>query len=246
MSARSACLIAAAVLVLSTASFTAQEPPRNARPPLDPPGPPVAPTPLDPPGPPAAPTPLDLPGPPVAPKPPPPREPEVSIRLEFRAGKDKDDHRIVWKRDGVEIDATRIIIGKDALGMELLAGPEGIEVRSSAFNTVCKSIDVRPGMLAAGAGYLPSSKSTGQLYIERSSTRAIVTCQDFWFECTRLVLAGEGNRLEVVPGEKALQVKTKDADIRAASVSVTYKAGFRLNLEVTTDSRQTIRLAQQP
>jgi hypothetical protein len=53
-------------------------------------------------------------------------------------------------------------------------------------------------------------------------------------ECTKLVLAGEKNRLEINPGPQTLAVKTKDAEIRAAGLTVSYDVGFRLTLDVLT------------
>src|SRR5262249_26315436 len=224
MSTRFTGLIAVAVLIVSATSFTAQELPR---------------------------TPRDVPPPPDAPLPASDRPASASIRFDFRAGMEKADHRIIWQRDGVEFEVTRVAIGPGP-GLELIAVSDGMEVRSSAFNTVCKSSEIRPSMMGADARYLPSSKSSGYLHISRlPHGRAEVTCQDFRFECTKLVLAGEKNRLEINPGPEGLQLTTKDAQIRAVSASVNYQTGFHLTIDATTvgdkaNAGQKIRLAQQP
>jgi hypothetical protein len=231
MSTRIAGFIAIAVLIVSATSFTAQEPPRPA-PNFAPPMP-------------------ELP-PPVLPVAAEPTQEDLTMRLEFRAGKEKGDHRIIWKRDGVEIEAVRINIGPAEVGMELVALADGISVQSRAFTTVCKSIEIRPGMMGADARSLPPSKSNGHLFVDRMAANYVqVKCRDIRFECTKLVLAGEKNQLVVTPVPEGLHVKTKDAEIRALSVSVQYQVGFNLALDVTTssakgDAPQKIRLAQQP
>ncbi len=223
MSTRFAGLIAVVVLIVSATSFTAQEPPR-------------APTDVAPP--------LTVPQG--------PRDPmDAVMRLEFRPGKEKGDHRIVWKHDGVEIEATRVSIA-GPVRAEITATDDGMAVQTGAFSTVCKSIDLRPGALGIDPQELPSAKRSGRLQVTHSQFGyAALTAGSFRFECTKLVLAGSRNRLDLTPGGQALNIRTKDADIRAVHVAVTYDVGFRLMLDATTspekaNGRETIRLVQQP
>jgi hypothetical protein len=129
---------------------------------------------------------------------------------------------------------------------------DGIAVQCRALTTLCQSLDIRPEMFGANAKDLPSPGSSGQIFMWRSASgRAEVTCNGFKFECTKLVLAGPKNRLEVIPGAETLLVRTRHAEIRAAGGTVRFGEGFGLGLEMTTpgdkaDLPQTIRLAQQP
>jgi hypothetical protein len=202
---RRAFFIAAVTTALLTTSFTAQEPP-------------LAPVNLAPPSPRVEYGPV-----------------EGVIRLEFRAGKDKGDHRIVWKHEGAEIEAVRLKIGSSTEPMEFVALPDGIQVQGRAFTTICKSIEIRPAQLGLDPRTLPSAKSSGQFSVSRSVAGvATVTCGGFRIECTKLVLTGDKNRLEINPGPQTLQVKTKDAELRAANLTVSYDTGFRLTLNAWT------------
>ena len=96
---------------------------------------------------------------------------------------------------------------------------------------------------------LPSQKAGGVLAVRFEAGAAIATCFGFWFELRNLTLAAEKTRIEITSTAEGLHLKTKDLDIKCATVNLNLGAGFRLNmLDVAMhDERgvQQIRVTQR-
>lgn len=176
------------------------------------------------------------------------------FRLEFRSSKEKGGERILLRRQGFELEATRVNIGYQQKRLEATAIPEGIKVRSPGIMTVCQDLTIRPSELDSKLERLPSRQSSGNIHVNRwdktsSSAVAWAKIDEFQCEFSRLALTGEKNRLEVTVAEGMLNVRTNDAQIRCESLLIGWREQFQLSLSATTrdaaGGEQKISVRQQ-